>query len=295
MNNPYRGRTPPVITVSPYAIAKLVGAVAAAVLLGIAALSSTTVVEPGSRGVRVTLGRVSTAFEGEGLKFKLPFITRIHQISVRQQTVELTTDCYSSDLQQVRAALRILYRIPENAVVPMFREFEGSEYSGLIEPRVVEALKEAASAQSAELIVQNREVIKQQTLEATRKKIGDLPGGGPLILIEDITLSDLALSAELNTAIEQKMTQREETERARYVQKQAEIEAQTVIIKAKGDAESLAIRGKALRANPAFLDLQIVEKWDGIAPQVVGGGSSGGANILIPLPDPAPPAKSRLP
>jgi prohibitin 2 len=295
MNNPYRGRNPPVITVSPFAVAKLVGAVAAAVLLGIAALSSTTVVEPGNRGVRVTLGRVSTAFEGEGLKFKLPFITRIYQVSVRQQTVELATDCYSSDLQQVRAALRILYRIPENAVVPMFRGYEGSEYSGLIEPRVVEALKEAASSQSAELIVQNREVIKQQTLEATRKKIGDLPGGGPLILIEDITLSDLALSAELNTAIEQKMTQREETERAKYVQKQAEIEAQTVIIKAKGDAESLAIRGKALRANPAFLDLQIVEKWDGIAPQVVGGGSSGGANILIPLPDPAPPAKSPLP
>ena len=284
MSQQYR-RDPKVITIAPKTLFSLIGGALLIFVLIVSATSMTTVVEPGSRGIRVTLGKVSPTFEAEGLKFKAPFITEIVQLSVRQQTEELSTECYSSDLQQVRATMRILYRIPENAVVPLFRDYEGAEYQALIAPRVVEALKEAASAQSAELIVQNREAIKLQTLEATRKKIGELPEGGPLISIEDITLSDLTLSAELNAAIEQKMTQREEAERARFVQRQAEIEAQTVIIKAKGDAESIDIRGKALRESPAFLKLQIVERWDGTSPLVIGGATGTGANVLMPLND----------
>ncbi len=284
MSNQYR-RDPKVITLSPGTLFSLIGGALLIFLLILAATSMTTVVEPGFRGVRVTLGKVAPAFEGEGLKFKAPFVTAIEQISVRQQTEELSSECYSSDLQQVRATIRILYRIPENAVVPLYRDYEGAEYASLIAPRVVEALKEAASSQSAEMIVQNRETIKLDTLEATRKKIGELPGGGPLVWIEDITLSDLALSPELNAAIEQKMTQREEAERARFVQRQAEIEAQTMVIKAKGDAESIEIRGQALRENPAFLKLQIVEKWDGVPPLVIGGDSATGATVLVPMSD----------
>jgi len=284
MSNQYR-RDPKVITISPKTLFSLIGGAVLIFVLILAATSMTTVVEPGFRGVRVTLGKVSPIFEGEGLKFKAPFVTEIEQISVRQQTEELSSECYSSDLQQVRATIRILYRIPENAVVPLYRDYEGAEYETLIAPRVVEALKEAASAQSAEMIVQNRETIKLDTLEATRKKIGELPTGGPLVWIEDITLSDLALSSELNAAIEQKMTQREEAERARFVQRQAEIEAQTMIIKAKGDAESIEIRGQALRESPAFLKLQIVEKWDGVPPLVIGGDSSAGATVLVPMSD----------
>ena len=275
---------PNVITISPKNLASLIGGAVLIFVIIISATSATTVVEPGHRGVRVTLGKVSPGFETEGLKFKMPFITDIHQVSVRQQTVDLVTECYSSDLQQVKATMRVLYRIPEAAVVSLYRDYHGDEFESLIKPRVIEALKEAASTQSAEMIVQNREVIKQQTLDSTRAKIGEVaPGSGPLIFIEDTPLSDLSLSRELNAAIEQKMTQKEEAERARFVQQQTEIEAETAIIRAKGEAESIQIRGKELRENPAFLKLQIVEKWDGISPLVVGGDSDSGANILVPL------------
>ena len=43
------------------------------------------------------------------------------------------------------------------------------------------------------------------------------------------------------------------------------------MIRAKGEAESILIRGDALKKNPAFVDLQIVDRWDGIAPLVIGG------------------------
>lgn len=288
MTQPYRPqfRKPgqPVIQISPKAIAGLVGGGLLLFFLVLSGSQLTTVVEPGNRGVRVTLGKVSPQFEQEGFLFKAPFVTRIHQVSVRQQTVELKTECYSADLQQVQATMRILFRIPEASVVTLFRDFSGDPLPTLIAPRVVEAFKDVASTQSAELIVQNREVIKQDTLEATRSKIGDIAGGGPLVFIEDITLSDLALSAELNAAIEQKMTQREEAERAKFVQRQAEVEAETTIIKGRGEAEAIEIRGKALRESPAFIRFQIVEKWDGVAPLVVGGDGNS-SPVMVPLGD----------
>ncbi len=264
---------------------KLVGLVAGAILIFvviIAASQATQVVEPGHRGVRVTLGKVSPVFEQEGLVVKPPFVTHIHQVSIRQQTEELGCELYSSDLQQVNARVRILYRVPEGSVVSLFQHFDGDPFQTLIAPRVVEALKEVASTQSAEMIVQNRETIKLEALEATRRKIGENPQSGPIVIIEDLTISDLALSPELNTAIEQKMTQREEAERAKFVQRQAEIEAQTVIIKARGDGEAISIRGKALRENPAFIQLEIVEKWDGLSPVVVGGNGDA-AKVMMPL------------
>ncbi|HYG23214.1 MAG TPA: prohibitin family protein [Verrucomicrobiae bacterium] len=249
-------------------------------ILVLAASQATEVVEPGHRGVRVTLGKVAPVFEHEGLVVKPPFITRIHQVSIRQQTEEMASELYSSDLQQVNVRLRVLYRVPEGSVVSLFQFYDGDPFTTLIAPRVVEALKEVASTQSAEMIVQNRETIKLEALELTRKKIGAHAESGPIVAIEDLTISDLALSPELNTAIEQKMTQREEAERAKFVQRQAEIEAQTVIIKARGDGEAISIRGKALRENPAFIQLQIVEKWDGISPLVVGGDDS---KVMLPI------------
>ncbi len=284
MSNYHRPGLPREITISPKGVAILIGGGILLVVLILAGSQATEVVEPGHRGVRVTLGKVSPVFEHEGFLVKTPFLTTIYQISVRQQTEELLTECYSSDLQQVRASMRILYRIPESSVVTLFRDYEGDPFPSLIAPRVIEALKEAASSQSAEMIVQNREVIKQTALEATRQKIGEISGSGPLIAIEDITLSDLTLSPELNTAIEQKMTQREEAERAKFVQRQTEIEAQTAIIKGKGEAEAIQIKGQALRESPAFIRLQIVEKWDGISPLVVGGDGEG-ANVMVPLKD----------
>ena len=62
----------------------------------------------------------------------------------------------------------------------------------------------------------------------------------------------------------------------------AQIEADTSVIKARGEAESINIRGKALKETPMYVDSQIVERWDGITPLVVGPGASG-ANMLLPL------------
>jgi len=237
------------------------------------------VVQPGYRGVEVTMGKVSPIFKPEGFGFKTPIITTIVPVTIRQQTSSLQAACYSSDLQQVNMDIRVLYRVPESSIVKIYQGYAGDPFDSLIAPRVQEALKEVTALNSAEQIVKNREDIKNKALAGARTKIGDL------LMVDDVVIQNITLSSELETAIEAKMVQEQEADKAKFTQQKAQIEADTVVIKAKGDAESIRIRGEALKETPAFIELQIVEKWDGKAPLVVGGNSGGGVNMLLPLAD----------
>lgn len=257
---------------------KLQKAIATAVVIFAAIIllsSSTYTIEPGHRGVIVTMGKVSDVFSPEGFGFKAPFITSVIPVSIRQQTKSAQADCYSSDLQQINVELKILYRIPENMVVKVFQNFSGDPFDSLIAPRVAEAFKEVTAQQSAEMIVKKREEIKTKALAASRSKVGDI------LIVEDIVIQNVALSKELEHAIEAKMVQEQEAAKAKFIQQKAEVEANTAVIRAKGEAEAIRIRGRALQDNPNLVQLQIVEKWNGVAPLVIGGGK--GANVILPL------------
>lgn len=260
------------------------------VVLIAAAAQATYVVEPGYRGVLITLGKVSPQARDEGFGTKPPFVSHIEHVLVRQQTRPLTAECYSSDLQQVNVTLRILYRIPEAQVVRIYQDYAGDPFDSLIAPRVHEALKEVTALQSAEQIVKKREEIKTRALAAAKQKVGDV------LMVEDLVLENITLSKELEAAIESKMVQEQEAAKARFTQQKSQIEADTAIIKAKGEAEAIRIRGEALRDTPGLIQLQIVEKWDGKAPLVVGGSTGGenaGTNFILPLgvAPAAPPAR----
>ncbi len=260
--------------------AKWILLVVLGIILIVLLFNATYIVTPGSRGVKVTLGKVDETFEPEGFGWKAPFITSVNEVSVRQNTQAMDAECYSSDLQQINIHVRVLFSIPESQVVRIFREYAGDPFDTLIAPRVHESLKEFTALQSAEMIVKQREAVKGKALVAAREKVG------ALIRIEDIVLENISLTRELEQAIEQKMVQEQEASKARFVQERSKIEAETAIIKARAEAESIKIRGDALKENPDLIALQIVEKWDGRAPLVIGGGTTGGnaGNIILPIP-----------
>jgi prohibitin 2 len=258
---------------------KLIGFGIIIVVAVLALAQATYVVDPGFRGVLVTLGKVSEEAKPEGFGTKSPFISHLVRVPVRQLSQALPAECYSSDLQQVNVMLRVLYRIPENQVVNIYKNYAGDPFDSLVAPRLQEALKEVTALQSAEQIVRRREEVKNRTLAGAREKVAGL------LVIEDLVIENITLSKELEAAIEAKMVQEQEAAKSRFTQQKTQIEAETAIIRAKGEAEAIRIRGEALRDTPGLIQLQIVEKWDGKAPLVIGGtgGESSGTNFILPL------------
>ena len=231
------------------------------------------VVGPGERGVRVTMGNMDETVLTPGFGFKVPALTEIWRVNVQQATQELTAECFSSDLQQINIRIRILYRIPETSVVTVLRDYKGEPFESLIVPRVQEAIKEVTALKSAADIVKTREQIKTAALRQSQAKVGDI------LTIQDLVIEDVSLSKELEQAIEAKMVQQQEAEKAVFRLQQAQTDAETQIIKAKADAEAIRIQGESLEKTPKLIELKMVEKWNGVAPQVVGSGS----NILLPM------------
>jgi len=257
---------------------RLIGLAVIVFVIVTASSGTTYVVEPGTRGITVTLGKAADQFLREGFGFKMPFITSIVAVNVRQKTQPVRAECFSSDLQQVILDLRVLYRVPESSVVQIYKEFSGDPFDSLIAPRVQEALKEVTALLTAELIVKSREEIKQKALAAAKLKIGDL------LKVEDIVIRNIELSKELERAIEAKMVAEQQAAQARFTQLQTQVEAETAIISARGEAEAIKVRGDALKLNPAFLRLKIVEQWNGKSPLVVPADvNNTGASLLLPL------------
>jgi len=78
-------------------------------------------------------------------------------------------------------------------------------------------------------------------------------------------------------AIQAKTKTEQETLTARAQVAKAQAQAEAQIAAARGQAESIRIINEALAANPRYVELKAVEKWDGKLPQVTG---SGGAPFI---------------
>lgn len=253
----------------------LIRASRAAVLVLAAAFSvGCSQVDPGERGVKVSLGEMDDRILDPGFYFLNPFTTSIWTINTQQQTGEIVADAVSSNKQQLKVTVSVLYRIPAESTITIQRDYQGDPFDSLVVPRVLEAVKEATATRTADEVLEQREQIKAIALEASRRKIGGI------MLVEDLVIQDIGLSAELTEAIEQKMIAEQAAEKAVFTKQQAQTDAETAIIKARGEAEAIRITGEALQSNPKLVDLRIAEKWNGVAPLYVGGG----ANILLPTP-----------
>ncbi len=242
-------------------------------------------VEPGVRSVQVTWGKLKDPALGEG--FHTAGVgTSFNDVSIRTQKRDFKADCFSSDLQHVDMMVAVLFRIPDSKVIDVFRQYHGEPFEVLIAPRAQESVKEVTAVRSAEHIVKDREKVKAEALQSLKEKVGDI------IVIEDLIVVDVKLSPQLAQAIEQKMVQEQEAAKARFTKQKAEIDAEITIAQAKGeadaavlkaeaDARAIKIRGDALRQNPNIVQLQLVEKWNGVSPQIVSGGG-GGLGMLLP-------------
>jgi prohibitin 2 len=252
--------------------------IALVVVVGLVLLfGSFSVVDPGYRGIAVTMGSVSNDVRGEGVSFKTPLFTDIVKMSIRQESFSAKAPCFSSDMQTMGVNVTVLYRLSEERLVDLFKNYNQNIVGGVIEPKLQESLKEVTAMNTAEGCVKNREKVKIETLRRLKEKVANLA------TVDDVIIVNIDLSQELEKAIEQKMVQEQEAAKAKFKLQQAEVDAQTAVVRAEGEAKAIRVRSDALKDGKGVVELMIAEKWNGVSPLVVGGGN--GANILLPLGD----------
>jgi len=258
-------------------------------IIGVAilALGSFSIVNPGERGVMVTLGKTGTDILNEGPHLKLPFISSIKTMSIRVKKSEDVTEAATKDLQKVIAKIAINWTINPDSVGKMLREIgsEESVQNNIIAPAVAEVLKASASKMTAEEVLTKRMELKHSIDEALIVRLKQYG-----LIVKDISLVDLDFTKEFNHAVEQKQIAEQQAKQAEYVALKATQDAVAKVNAAKGEADSLLLNATAQakaqallkqNINKDLLALEFYKKWNGVLPQVM----SGSNGLIMNLPN----------
>src|SRR5258708_5445920 len=237
----------------------------------------TATVETGNVGVITNFGKVTGDVLDSGWHLVGP-VDHVTEISIRTITTQTDATCFSSDLQAVNITLAVQTRITKESATNIFKNY-GTEYMSQASPKILDALKAETAKYEAAQIIANRDKIRSEALKAAHQRLQGF------VEVQDLSIVTVAFSQEYEKAIESKQVAQQRAEQAKYELQQAQVEAEKKVASAKGEAEAIQIRGDALAKNPAVIELELINKWDGKAPDsLVTSGSGGSASsIILPI------------
>ncbi len=216
----------------------------AVVVLALAALlGSVTVVPTGYTGILTTFGRVENRTISSGAHLILPWQSVI-KMDNRTQKVQITTEAFSSDIQQVNLQISVNYCIDQETAQELYRTVGIYYYDNVMYPRILENTKAVISRYTAENLVAQRNSLSDLVLENTAADMKRYGITFVSISIEDIDFTDAFTAAveAKQVAAQNKLTA--ETEQAQKTM-EAEATAKREVIAANADAEKAVIAANA--------------------------------------------------
>lgn len=223
-------------------------------------LSSFVIINPGEAGVMRILGKAQDGPLLEGIHLKPPFISTVDIYDVTVQKFEVPAQSSTKDLQELTARFAINFRLDPNQVVKIRRTQGTLEniVAKIIAPQTQESFKIAAALRTAEESITQRSQLKQDFDNALEQRL-DKYG----ILVLDTSVVDLNFSKDFARAVEEKQIAEQQAQRAVYIARQAEQEAQAEINRAKGKAEAQKLLAETLKAQGGELVLQkeAIQAW----------------------------------
>lgn len=263
----------------------IIGIIAA--ILVILGLNSFVIINPGQAGVISILGKARDGALTEGIHIKPPFISVIDVYDLTVQKFEVPAESSTKDLQNLTARFAINFRLDPVQVVEVRRKQGTLEniVSKIIAPQTQEAFKIAAAKRTVEEAITKRSELKEDFDTALGDRL-DKYG----IIVLDTSVVDLTFSPEFARAVEEKQIAEQRAQRAVYIAREAEQEAQAEINRAKGKAEAQRLLAETLKAQGGQLVLQkeAIEAWKTGGAQmpnvlVMGEHSQGGVPFIFNL------------
>jgi prohibitin 2 len=227
----------------------------------------------GERGVLLNFGAVQDTVMNEGLHFRMPIKQTVAIMDVKVQKAVTDAAAASSDLQDVTSSVALNYHvIPDKANV-VYQTIGVQFKERIIDPAIQEVMKAVTAQYTAEELITKRPAVSEAMRAALAERLLAYN-----IAVDTFSIVSFSFSKVFTEAIEAKQTAEQLALKSKRDLERIKIEAEQKVTAAKAEAESLRLQ----RANisPDLIELRkieanlkAIEKWNGILPQVTGGGA----------------------
>lgn len=206
-------------------------------------------VPTGYTGIKTTFGKVENDTLPSGINVILPWQSVV-LMDNRTQKIQLDTQAFSSDIQQVDIKLSANYNIDQGTAQTLYKTVGVNYYENVMYPRIQENTKAVFSKYTAESLVEKRNELSVLIAEATAADMKQYGITIVSISIENIDFTDAFTDAveAKQVAAQKKLTA--ETEQAQKTMEE-EAAAKRAIIAENAKAEQAIIAAKA--------DLEVVQ------------------------------------
>lgn len=267
--------------------------------------SVVSVVPTGYTGIKTTFGKVEDDVLPSGVNFILPWQSVI-TMDNRTQKVQLDTQAFSSDIQQVDIRLSVNYNIDQTTAQVLYKTVGVNYYENVMFPRIQENTKAVFSQYSAENLVEKRNLLSDQVAEATSQDLKQYGINIVSVSIENIDFTDaftdaveakqVAAQRKLTAETEQAQKTMEEEAAAKRAIIAENAKAEQAIIAANADLQVVQIQAEASlyagqreaemnqrigeALTPDLIKYYMIKQWDGKLPTTSLGT---GSNVLFNL------------
>ncbi len=227
----------------------------------------------GQRGIVQNFGAVQDKVLNEGLHFKIPVMQKVVLMDVRVQKAQTDASSASSDLQDVTLSVALNYHIIPDKANVVYQTIGIEFKERIIDPAIQEVTKAVSAKYSAEELITKRPSVSAAMKEALSEKLM-----ASNIAVDAVSIVTFSFSKVFMDAIEAKQTAEQHALKAKRDLDRIKIEAEQTIAAATAEAE--ALRLQKMNISPDLIELRKIEanlkaidKWNGILPQVTGGGA----------------------
>jgi len=253
----------------PMRVAVIIGAI----LLFLLILRPWVQIGAGERGIVLNFGAVQKAVLKEGLHFRVPIMQEIVPMDVKVQKSLTNAAASSSDLQEVSSEVALNYHIVPDKANIVYQSIGIQFKERIIDPAVQEVVKAVTAKYTAEELITKRPAVS----EAMRANLAERLLAHN-IAVDAFSIVGFSFSKIFMEAIESKQTAEQLALKAKRDLDRIKIEAEQKVTAAKAEAESLRLQRANISTDLIELrkieaNLKAIDKWNGILPQVTGGGA----------------------
>jgi prohibitin 1 len=199
------------------------------------------VVRPGEVGIKQTLGKLSKNVKTQGSIVYNPFVSKVLITSIRTNNLELSLSLPSKEGLSITSQISILYRLEKNKVPDLINNL-GLEFEPIISNVFRSASADVCSKFYAKDMHSGMRADIEKAIQVKMAEILQDQG----IIVESVLMKSIQLPAGLASSIEQKLQAEQDAMRMEFVLQRARLEAERIIIEARGTRDAQIILSEGL-------------------------------------------------